>query len=604
MADNQAEPDEFPEATVGDGVPVGQTIRNNASRLWILTAVSLVVAVGLFATANRHRGTPITVRFGQGHGIKPGDMLRHRGIEVGEVTAVKLDPDLGKINVDILLEPASEVLAREGSRFWIERPRLSLARVSGLDTVVGAKYLGVLPGPEDSATKYEFDGDESPLTVLDTEVVEISIRFRDGFGLQVSDELRHRGIVVGEVSSVDLNEGLSGVTVSVRLIESAKRLARAGTHFWIERPDVSITRIRGLDTLVGGRYIAVAPGPEEAEQLTKFTGLEDPPMTREQVAGGLEIILEGRHRRGVRAGSPVLYRGHRVGQVISVSLSADASRIEARAYIEPAFKRLVRDNTIFWSTGGIKANFTIGGGLDVSADTLETIAAGGVTLATPDSPGKTVNTGHRFPLYNKRDQEFAEDTWLQWQPHIALGSVELPEGVVLPRPIRATLSWQTGSFIKRMRHRSGWVLPLSDGTILGPLELLKPPGDAVGGAAKLQLAGEELTVSIEQFNPDAGSLAAIKLDKPLQKVQPWPIDRMREPTKQDELIVTAEAPEASFPLPNERLSATAGLREWSVNPSFAIDPNFNGACVVSTQDGFVVGLVVVQNGQSVVAFAK
>ena len=348
MADNQAEPDEVPEATVGDGVPVGQTIRNNASRLWILTAVSLVVAVGLFATANRHRGTPITVRFGQGHGIKPGDMLRHRGIEVGEVTAVKLDPDLGKINVDILLEPASEVLAREGSRFWIERPRLSLARVSGLDTVVGAKYLGVLPGPEDSATKYEFDGDESPLTVLDTEVVEISIRFRDGFGLQVSDELRHRGIVVGEVSSVDLNEGLSGVTVSVRLIESAKRLARAGTHFWIERPDVSITRIRGLDTLVGGRYIAVAPGPEEAEQLTKFTGLEDPPMTREQVAGGLEIILEGRHRRGVRAGSPVLYRGHRVGQVISVSLSADASRIEARAYIEPAWGA-------FWDTAQLMA---------------------------------------------------------------------------------------------------------------------------------------------------------------------------------------------------------------------------------------------------------
>ena len=143
MENNQSQPEEFPAATISDRSPASQTLRSNASRLWILTAVCLIIAIVLFASANRRRGTEITVRFDQGHGIKAGDMLRHRGIEVGEVAVVKLDPDLGKINVQILLEPAAAGLAREGSRFWIERPRLSLARVSGLETVVGAKYLGV-----------------------------------------------------------------------------------------------------------------------------------------------------------------------------------------------------------------------------------------------------------------------------------------------------------------------------------------------------------------------------------------------------------------------------------------------------------------------------
>ena len=601
MEHNQTQPEEFPAAMIGDAPTIPQTLRRNASRLWLLTAICLVVAIVLFATANRHRGPEITVRFDQGHGIKAGDVLRHRGIEVGEVSAVKLDPDLGKINIQILLEPAAAGLACEGSRFWIERPRLSLARVSGLETVVGAKYLGVLPGSSGSPPQHTFDGDESPLTMLDSDVVDVTIRFRDGHGLQVGDELRHRGIVVGEVSTLELNDALSGVTVTVRLIDSARRLARAGSQFWIERPDVSITRIRGLDTLVGGRYIAVAPGPSEAEQLTKFDGLDDPPMTSEQTEGGLEITLEGRHRRGVRAGAPVLYRGHRVGQVVSVGLSPDASRVEARAYIEPAFKRLVRENTVFWSTSGIKANFSISGGLEVTADTLETIAAGGVTLATPDSPGRTVNMGHRFSLYNKRDDEYDEDTWLTWQPHIALGSVQLPEGVVMPRPIRAALSWQEGSFIVRNRQRDGWVLALADGRILGPASLLVPPAGAAGGEAKLQLAGVEVPVSVEKIDLH-GKLATLSLAKPLKNISVWPVDRLRDPTGIEEVIVTAENAESSFPLPPPRLSSAAGVREWRVDPSFAVDQKLSGACVVAPKDGCVLGLLVVEKGQAVVAF--
>ncbi|MEO8497490.1 MAG: hypothetical protein ABI614_20660, partial [Planctomycetota bacterium] len=76
---------QFPEAQVHEGGNVVAAIRRNSSRLWIVTVLCLIVTVVLFASANRNRGTHIAVRFQQGHGIKPGDVLRHRGIEVGEV---------------------------------------------------------------------------------------------------------------------------------------------------------------------------------------------------------------------------------------------------------------------------------------------------------------------------------------------------------------------------------------------------------------------------------------------------------------------------------------------------------------------------------------
>ena len=594
---------QFPEAKVYTNEGVASTIRKHSSRLWMVTAVCLIVAVVLFASSNRNRGTHITVRFQQGHGIKPGDMLRHRGIEVGEVVAVKLHDDLGTLIVDIVLEPAAAGLAREGSRFWIERPRLSLTRISGLETVVGAKYLGILPGDVDAAPKFLFDGDESPLTVLGSHVREIEIHFRDGHGLQVGDELRHRGIVVGEVSNVDLNDELTGVTVDVRLAESAQNLARAGSRFWIERPDVSLTGIRGLETIVGGRYLAVAPGPDDAELLTAFDGLDTPPTTTERSEGGLEITLQGRHRRGIRPGAPILYRGHKVGKIITLGLSADASRIEARAYIEPAFKRLIRANTVFWSTSGVTANFSLSGGFEISAETLETIAAGGVSLATPDSPGKQVSTGHRFSVLGKGDDGFDEDTWTAWQPHIPLSSIELPNAMTLPHPTRAALAWREKRLgLTRTRQREGWVLALSDDRLLGPADLILPPEGAVDGKATLQLAGQQISVSAEKIEL-YGKLATLQLDQALEKVVSWPTDRLRTPTAIENVFILAESAESSFPIPANRLTATSGVDEWDVAPSFSISPQLHGSCVVSQTDGCVLGLIVIDRGVAHVAFA-
>ncbi len=594
---------DFPEAHVHEQTPMRGWLRQPASRLWLLTGLCLLLAIALLISAVRQSGTLITIRFQHGHGIKVGDTLRHRGIEVGEVTAVQLHDDLGRVNIQVALAPAAAGLARAGSRFWVERPRLSLSRISGLETVMGAKYLGVLPGPADAAPQVLFDGDESPLIVLDAQVREIEVRFREGHGLQVGHELRHRGIVVGEVASVELNEELSGVTVRVRLAESAHRLARAGSQFWVARPDVSLAGIRGLETIVEGRYLAVLPGPDDADPLTVFDGIETAPTILDRVEGSLEIMLESPHRHGVQPGAPVLYRGHQIGRIAAVSLSPDASRMESRAQIDPGFKRLVRDNSVFWSSSGIKANFSLSGGFEVSAATLATIAAGGVSLATPEVPGKPVNTGHRFALSQPGDRGYDEEQWSRWQPHIPLGSIELPEGMTLPTSLRAALTWQEKRFgLTRSRQREGWIVALDDQRLLGPADLLLPPPSAIDGEAKLQLAGRELPVRVEHIELN-GKLATLQLNEPLANVVTWPASRLRQPQALEEVFVVAETIESSFSIPMNRLSAAVDAGEWEVAPSFTINPQMHGACVISPKDGQVLGLVVLEQGQSQIALA-
>src|SRR5690606_35589217 len=100
--------------------------------IWAVAATSLAVVTVLVTISAGSSGPRITVHFAEGHGIKPGDRLRHRGIEVGEVVSVELESELQGVLITMELMPAAEGIAREGSRFWIERPHISLSRITGL----------------------------------------------------------------------------------------------------------------------------------------------------------------------------------------------------------------------------------------------------------------------------------------------------------------------------------------------------------------------------------------------------------------------------------------------------------------------------------------
>ena len=239
----------------------------------------------------------------------------------------------------MLLQPGNEKLAVEGSQFWVERARLRLGHVSGLDTVLGAKHIGVLPGDPAGKSASEFVGIETPLSITRGDSTEIRIQFPAGEGLEVGDTVRYRGISVGEVTYVELSEPIDSVQVGVRLVGAARSLARQGTQFWIERPRLDLTEIRGLDTLIGGRYIAIQPTTDESSMQTEFVGLaEPPPLPRRD--GSLELELDAASRLGLVRGAPITYRGLEVGRVSNVGLAHDGATVKVNVVVDAEYADL------------------------------------------------------------------------------------------------------------------------------------------------------------------------------------------------------------------------------------------------------------------------
>ncbi len=567
-----------------------------SSRMWMATVLCALVAIVLLAMAWGSGGTHVSISFDDGFGIKPGDTLRFRGIDVGEVIQVDVNSELDGVVVHIELQQNGVELAREGSQFWIERPQVGLARITGLDTVVGAKYIGVIPGEKNAAATYRFQGIESPPVIRDGSNSEITVEFDDGHGITSGDVVRHLGIVIGEVTGVAIADRLDSVTVRIRLAESAAKVARAGSQFWIERPELGLDEIRGLETLVRGAYIDFLPGPEDGPLVQHFQGVSHaPPATR--LAEGLEVVLTSNQQQALKPGVPVKYRGLEVGHVVSVGLASDASSVQARIYIKPDYKSLVRINSRFWSNIGLDADFSVRGGLQLKTDSLQSLAVGSIGFATPNNAGRKARTGDQFGCLPSVDPE-----WLEWNPQIAVGEQMLPAGAQRPAAIRATIRWDRKRIVTRSEQRQGWLLLLDEDTLLGLPRYLQPGENAVEGTAKFEMSGVEFPWDPDRVTQLTG-LATYRIDQQLSGQATWPKDKLRRPTEPEDCLIVCDPQSAAVPL------AASNIEEFHedrflVAPSISYNASLDGACVISRNDGSLLGFLDLSKGQAVVVLVS
>lgn len=420
----------------------------------------------------------------------------------------------------------------------------------------------------------------------------IVVAFKEGHGLKPGDSLRHRGITVGEVRSVELSPDLKGVVVTIDLQLGVEKIAVEDSRFWIVRPQANLSGLSGLETVMGAKYVAVRPGSGASKR--HFVGDEEPVPDEEP--GGLRIVVQDKRTGGLRPGSPLTYRGVRIGDVVSSGLASDASAVEIHVHVRPAYKDLVRDNSKFWNVSGFKA-FLSGWKPTVEAESPETILVGGMAMATQPPLGKPVSDFRRFALEDKEPEG-----WQDWNPSIPLVNPNLPVGKSAPKLVRAALKYQVpGRFWgTNPAERRGLLLPVDGTWLLGPEDLLSQPADAVI-PPPVELTFEGTPEGTSQMIPASkttGSLRWLKTTgKPLEPS--LSMDRLRPPRKLENCLLVAGSPsEPSFVSESHLRETETGWLIRDNAPSAGLArQTWHGAAVVSVEDGKVIGLLVApENG--------
>jgi len=232
----------------------------------------------------------------------------------------------------------------------------------------------------------------------------VTVTFLTASGLEAGQtKVKHKNVDMGTVESVRLSSDLGHVIVTLSMSPSAAPYMRANPRFWVVRPRLSIGGVSGLDTLVSGSYIEMDPGDGPAEK--SFRGLEEPPVVRADTPGR-EFILESPKLGSLGPGSPVFYRGIQVGEVLGYDLGAQKSEssLQIPVFVRAPYDDLVYDRTRFWNASGISIS-TGSQGFSFKMESLQSLLAGGVVFATPDSArtGSPSKEGQHFQLYDSEE---------------------------------------------------------------------------------------------------------------------------------------------------------------------------------------------------------
>jgi len=244
---------------------------------------------------------------------------------------------------------------------------------------------------------------------------EIIIRFQNGGGIEANKTtLEYKGVAVGSVREVALAPSLDSVLVRVQLAKDAAELARSDSQFWLVRPEIGFSGIRGLDTLLTGARIQVRPG-NGGEPAKEFIALRRAPLLESNTDRGRSFILRADRLGGLTPGAPVYFREVKVGFVETHRLAPNADGVLVRLRIRKPYDQLVHADSKFWNSGGVNVKIGLFGA-EIRSNSLESFVAGGVAFATPDTTGADpAADGAEFTLADEADKE-----WLKWKPKMPI----------------------------------------------------------------------------------------------------------------------------------------------------------------------------------------
>ena len=295
-----------------------------------------------------------------------GSPVHYRGIEVGDAQSYKLSEDKQEVETRIYILPQYSHLVNEKTRFWNAGGISISGGLSGLK-IRTESLEAILTGglafytPEDGTNALAVQNGHIFTLYDDYESahqtgVPIKITFDSADGLGKDTEIKYHGITVGKVDSVTFGPSLEKVFLSAHLKRNTSSLASEGTRFWVVKPEIGLSKISHLGTLITGDYIAVLPAMKKGKPKYEFIGQRKPSVekpTEKPTMSGLNIALTAVQLGSIKVGDKVFYREIVVGEVTSYELADTADQVRIYLNIQRRYTPLVREKSVFWNVSGI-----------------------------------------------------------------------------------------------------------------------------------------------------------------------------------------------------------------------------------------------------------
>lgn len=328
----------------GNAVPAQPKVhkKQRLSSVWLVPLVALAIGGWLIVHTLNERGPTIEIQFDSAEGLEVGKTkIKLRDVSVGLVSDIRLGDEPSHVLVEAEIVKDAARFVKKDSSFWIVRPRIEGATVSGLGTLVSGAYIAMSPG-DSGADAISFIGLDKPPVISQDEKGKTFILEAERRGsLTSGSPVYLRDLRVGEVTSVELADNNQRMDIAVFIRDPYDLSVLSTTRFWnASGIDFSVSadgvdvQVASLETLVSGGIafetldVDGRVPPENARfRLYSSRNQIDEFGFTEKIR---YVMYFDNSVRGLTINAPVEFRGIKVGTVIRINAEFDRESKEVR----------------------------------------------------------------------------------------------------------------------------------------------------------------------------------------------------------------------------------------------------------------------------------
>ncbi len=290
-------------------------------------------------------------------GLEPGRTpVMYKGIQVGHMKTFKIDDDLSGARVELMLDPRTEDYLVEGTDFWVVKPSISLAGITGLEALVKGNYIAIRPGEKGGAPARDFVArPKAPPLDLAAPGLHL-VLFSDVRGsLEVGSPVLFKQLKVGSVQSYQLSRDNKQVAFGVHIEPDYAHLVNNSTRFWNAsgitlKGGLSGVEVKSesLQTLLAGGIAFETPDPKAARDDKRVQRFNLYSSQEQALEKGVALTIRVPRGDGLNPGTAIRYKGLDVGKVERIELTDDLQAVILYARVTQATQQIARVGTQFW----------------------------------------------------------------------------------------------------------------------------------------------------------------------------------------------------------------------------------------------------------------
>lgn len=301
-------------------------------------------------------GIRIKLKLNDYEGLQAGRTpVMYKGIQIGSLKALRMEDNLTSATADLTLDPLAEDYLVEGTQFWVVKPSISLAGITGIEALVKGNYISFRPGEKGAKPMREFEA-RAKAPPLDLRAPGLHlVLFADALGsLDVGSPVTYRQVKVGSVQSYQFAKNSNRILIGVHIEKEYANLVNGSTRFW-NASGITLTgglsgikiKSESLQSLMAGGIAFDTPKANVPlkRHIPRFRLLESEEAANRS---GSLITIRVDRADGLKPGAAIRYKGLDVGSVESVDFTKDMQAVLLKARITQGADRIARAGTQFW----------------------------------------------------------------------------------------------------------------------------------------------------------------------------------------------------------------------------------------------------------------